>query len=174
MGCTTHQSEILVRPQHGAAMIRNFPAINAIASVCSFSSSYWYWKKNAYFLILFFSSFHFIILYTLNSTFLTFSLCPFHLSHICLFFSLCCYSSGFFFISLSLFMSLLTSIFYISSFFYFSLVLPISSFLNPFYHLNPGRLVSFLSLSLHGSTVTVRFFLKSLHFLSPCTIFDSQ
>jgi len=121
VGCTTHQSEILVRPQHGAAMIRNFPAINGIASICSLSTSYWYWKI-CLFLILFFSPFHFIFLYMFNSTFLTASLCLFHLSHTCIVFSLCYYSSGVFYF---LFLSLLTSIFYISSFLYFFL----SSFL---------------------------------------------
>lgn len=149
MGCTTHQSEILVRHQHGAAMIRNFPAINGIASICSFSSSYWYWKKYVCFLILFFSPFHFIILYMLNSTFLTASLCSFHLSHTCLVFSLCWYSSGFFYFLIPFYVFIdIYLLHFLLFLFFFSVVLPISSFLNPFYHLNPGRLVSFLSLVL--------------------------
>jgi len=145
VGCTTHQSEIPVRPQHGAAMIRNFPAINGIASICSFSSSYWHWKKIC-FLILLFSPFHFIILYTLNSTFLTASLCLFHLSHACLLCSLCCYSSGVFYFLILVYVIIDIYLLLFFLFLFFSLILLISSFFNPFYHLNPRRFVSFLSL----------------------------
>lgn len=124
MGCTTHQSEILVRPQHGPAMRRNFPAINGIAAICPFSSSYWYWKKICLFFnpvpLLFILSFficsilHFLSLRSALSIYLI-SVLSFLSAAIL----------QVFFISLFSFMSLLASISYISSFLYFIL----SSFL---------------------------------------------
>jgi hypothetical protein len=150
VGCTTHQSEILVRPQHGAAMIRNFPAINGIASICSFSSSYWYWK-NVYFLILFsaLSILSFFICLILHFLHLRSDILYIYLIPALSFLSAA--NLQVFFISLSLCVLFLTTLFYISSFFYFLCRVssfPISSFLNPCFYLNPGRHNSFLSLLL--------------------------
>lgn len=119
MGCTTHQSEILVRPQHGAAMMRNFPAINRIDSVCCFSSSYWYWKNMFIFNTVFLALPFYHFLYAFNATFLIPSPCrSFHLSHSFLSLCLCFYYLGLFYF-LSSFLSFFTFVFDISYFLLF-------------------------------------------------------